>query len=115
MAKEWAKPFYNSKAWKEARDAYIRQRVAIDGGLCQTCHEAPGFIVHHKIALTPDNIDNPDITLNLENYRYDCKSCHDQEESHSGWHRKEKLLVEFDSSGQPIRKLEKNSYPPCQL
>ncbi len=61
VAKEFAKAFYNSKKWKQCRAAYIAHRQAIDGGLCESCHEAPGYIVHHKIELTPDNINDPDI------------------------------------------------------
>ena len=63
MAKEFAKAFYNSKRWKDCRRAYIAKRIAIDGGMCETCHEVPGYIVHHKIELTPDNINDPDIAL----------------------------------------------------
>jgi len=43
MAKEWAKKFYNSTAWKECRAAYIKSVQ----GLCETCLERdevkPGF------------------------------------------------------------------------
>lgn len=104
MAKEWAKPFYNSKAWKQARDLYIQMRIETDGGLCETCGEVPGYIVHHKIPLTPDNINDYDVSLKLDNFEYDCKSCHDQKEEHEGWNKKIKLLVEFDADGQPIPK-----------
>lgn len=30
MAKEWAKSFYKSKAWQQARSAYISKRVSIE-------------------------------------------------------------------------------------
>ena len=79
MAKEFAKSFYNSKAWKKCRAAYIAYRQRVDGGLCESCHEAPGYIVHHKIELTPDNIDNPDIALGFGNLKYDCHICHQKE------------------------------------
>ena len=35
-----------------------------------------GEIVHHKIELTPDNIHNPDITLNFDNLQLLCRDCH---------------------------------------
>mgnify|MGYP000647991802 CR=1 FL=1 len=79
MAKEFAKKFYNSKQWKKCRGAYITHRKAIDGGMCETCHEVPGYIVHHKIELTPDNINNPDISLSFDNLKYDCHICHNKE------------------------------------
>lgn len=79
MAKEFAKAFYNSKKWKTCRVAYIKHRKSIDGGMCESCHEVPGYIVHHKEELTPNNINNPDITLNFENLKYDCHICHNKE------------------------------------
>ena len=79
MAKEWAKAFYKSKEWKECRAAYI-QSV---NGLCERCLKKgivnPGYIVHHKIHLTPENINNSEITLNWDNLEYVCKECHDKE------------------------------------
>ena len=48
MAKEFAKAFYHSRQWKKCRDSYIRQRIGIDGGLCELCQSSLGYIVHHK-------------------------------------------------------------------
>ena len=84
MAKEFAKSFYNSKRWKQCRAAYIAHRRAIDGGLCETCHDVPGYIVHHKIELTPDNINDPDIALGFANLKYDCHVCHQKENMKDG-------------------------------
>lgn len=84
MAREFAKPFYNSGAWKKCRAAYIKYRKSIDGGLCETCHEAPGYIVHHKEELTLENIKDPDVTLNFSNLKYDCHICHNKENSIQG-------------------------------
>ena len=36
----------------------------------------PAEIVHHKIELTPDNIDNPKITLGFDNLEAVCRDCH---------------------------------------
>ena len=84
MAKEFAKTFYNSKRWKGCRLAYIAHRKAIDGGMCETCHEVPGYIVHHKIELTPENINDPDIALGFDNLKYDCHVCHQKENMKDG-------------------------------
>ena len=35
--------------------------------------------VHHKIPITPENVNNPQITLNWDNLELLCKTCHDQE------------------------------------
>lgn len=98
--KEWAKWFYKSKAWLKCRAAYIAERIRIDGGLCEECHERLGYIVHHKEPLTPDNINNPDITLNHANLKYDCKYCHDREEAHAFVKNESKYM--FDEEGQII-------------
>jgi hypothetical protein len=79
MAQEFAKKFYNSKAWKECRASFIAKRIAIDGGMCMTCHKELGYIVHHKTWLTPENISNPMISLNHDKLKYDCLLCHNQE------------------------------------
>lgn len=84
MAKEFAKKFYDSSKWKKCRSAYIEHRRAIDGGMCETCHEEIGYIVHHKEELTPDNIDDPDITLGFWNLKYDCHACHQKENKKDG-------------------------------
>ena len=49
---------------ESCRAAYIAERVAIDGGLCETCGLVPGQIVHHTVWLTEDNVNDPDIALN---------------------------------------------------
>lgn len=79
MAREFAKSFYGSKRWKKCREAYIAHRKSIDGGLCESCHDSPGYIVHHKVEIQPWNINNPDVTLNFDNLKYDCHICHNKE------------------------------------
>lgn len=59
----WATRFYASARWKKCRAGYIKFRRTIDGGLCEECRDKPGYIVHHKRALTPDNITDPDVSL----------------------------------------------------
>lgn len=79
MAKEFAKSFYNSAEWKKCRRSYIAYRRGVDGGMCESCHEKPGYIVHHKEELQPWNINDPDITLGFDNLKYDCHICHNKE------------------------------------
>ena len=67
----FAKAFYESPAWRKTR-AYILKR---DAGLCVRCG-APGVIVHHKRELTPQNIDDPMISLNADNLETLCRACH---------------------------------------
>ena len=74
--KDYAKGFYKSQAWKKCRAAYARSR----GGLCERCLSkgiyTPGEIVHHKVHLTPDNIDDPTVTLDWNNLELVCRECH---------------------------------------
>lgn len=101
---EWAKSFYKSKAWLKCRNAYIRQRIGIDGGMCEECKDAQGYIVHHKTRLTKENVNDPEVSLNTDNLMYVCKECHDQYDGHGFRHNHRlKPLVEFDPTGMPVR------------
>lgn len=103
MAREFAKAFYNSGAWKRCRKSYISYRKTVDGGMCETCHEVPGYIVHHKEELTPDNINDPEITLNFKNLKYDCQVCHNQENGRGSGNKIEGMVEYiFDPEGNPV-------------
>ena len=104
MAKEFARAFYRRKPWLGCKDAYIAKRIKIDGGICEVCKNNPGYIVHHKITLTPENINDPEISLNHDLLSYECKECHDKHEGHGIKQNRKELLVEFDSEGQPVPK-----------
>lgn len=107
MAQTFAKSFYNTRAWQKCRNAYIKKRLLIDGGLCEECHDAQGYIVHHKVTLTEENIDDVNVTLNERNLKYVCKDCHDAYEGHgAGGHGKAKALCTFDAFGNPISSRE---------
>ncbi|MCM1213305.1 MAG: hypothetical protein NC331_11370 [Lachnospiraceae bacterium] len=114
MAHEWAKPFYNSAQWKRCRDAYISKRLSVDGGLCEECHEQPGHIVHHKVALTPDNINDPDVTLDHRLLSYECKACHDRHEGHGNGGMHVRPVCAFDQQGQPIPLGRETDIPPLK-
>ena len=40
-----------------------------------------GSICHHKKYITPWDINNPDVTLNMDNLECLCQECHNQEHS----------------------------------
>lgn len=99
MAREFAKAFYRSKAWRETRD-YIFIR---DNGLCQDCLKngkvTVGEEVHHKTFLTPDNINDNSIALGASNLILLCKDCH------SNRHHKRKATREglrFNEKGELV-------------
>ena len=99
MAKDFSRAFYKSAAWKETRE-FIFNR---DKGLCQDCLNkgmiTPGKEVHHKIFLTADNINQPQITLCADNLILLCKECH------SNRHNKREVTAEglvFNEKGELI-------------
>lgn len=102
MAKEFAKAFYRSKAWKDCRKGYIS---SVDG-LCERCltngNYKPGKILHHKKYLTPENINDPYVTLNWSNLEYVCQDCHNLE--HHGKYLAIREDVTFDAEGNLIAK-----------
>ena len=76
MARDFAKEFYHSQAWRQAQASYVKQ----SGGLCERCLQnglyTAGVIVHHKIHLTPDNINDPEVALSPNNLMLLCRECH---------------------------------------
>lgn len=74
MAKEYAKRFYASKAWRDTQKAYMQSKHYV----CERCGK-PAVIVHHKTYITPTNINNPEITLNWNNLEALCQDCHNKE------------------------------------
>lgn len=72
----YAEGFYKSKAWRACRDSYARSQR----GLCELCLKqglmTPGEAVHHITHITPDNINDPSITLNPDNLMLLCRDHH---------------------------------------
>lgn len=104
--KDFAKSFYNSKRWSRCRDAYIAERQRIDGGMCEECRERIGVIVHHRVILTAENIDNPEISLNHKLLELVCHECHDEFPGH-GVGKSLTPRVIFDADGNPLPPVEK--------
>jgi len=96
VARDWAKRFYDSAAWQQCRESFIRIRESEDGGLCQICRREPGLIVHHRKWLTAANVTDPDVSLNYENLLYVCHNCHNNIAS------EEEKIYFFDDDGQPV-------------
>lgn len=77
--KEYAASFYKSKQWQDCRASYVK----MVGGLCEDCMKhgiyKAGEIVHHKIHITPENIQDITITLSFDNLKLVCRECHAME------------------------------------
>lgn len=95
VARDFAKKFYNSKQWIKCREAFKESKFHI----CNRCGE-PGEEVHHKIYLTPENINDPEITLSWDNLELLCQSCHSKEHNEKYSPVREGLT--FDSNGDLI-------------
>ena len=93
---EYAEKFYKSPAWKTTRAAYF----AAHRGLCEICLRQgmyqPGEIVHHKTHLTPDNINDPKVSLNWDNLQLVCRECH------ARLHDAKKRRYKFDQYGRLV-------------
>ncbi len=73
------KEFYRTKEWKVLQRAFLASRMYI----CERCG-GPATIAHHRIHITPGNINNTEITLNPDNLEALCQICHNQEHYSSG-------------------------------
>ncbi len=78
MAQEFSKKFYKSKEWLDLREQIILER----GATCTMCGEViveSKFIqLHHIEELSPDNINDRNITLNPDNLQVLCQVCHNK-------------------------------------
>ena len=94
--KEFAAQLYNSIAWKKTRAAYAKSKQ----NLCEICLSKgiikPGVIVHHKIHLDPQNVNDPNIALNWENLQLVCRDCH------AYIHDRSQRRYKFDDYGRAI-------------
>lgn len=76
--------------------------------MCERCKARgiykPGYIVHHKEYITPGNINNPNITLNLDNLEYVCEDCHNKE--HKAAHTP--MRYQYDANGNLLPPKENN-------
>ena len=77
--------FYTTRAWKKCRAAVMAEH----GGLCQICMSKgliePAVHVHHRIALTAENINDPHITLDRSNLMALCEACHAEQHRTKRW------------------------------
>lgn len=105
MARDFAKDFYNSKAWKECR-AFVISRAF---GLCECCHQTTGKIVHHVEWITAENVGDPSVTLNPDNLMYVCKECH--ERIHAGT-KDNTVIARFGKNGEFLGNVDVSNYSP---
>ncbi len=86
---------YHTTAWRKLRQSYYTSKH----GLCERCN-TPGDIVHHKIHITRENVDDPYVTLNADNLELLCHDCHNKE--HKQVHEPVREGFTFDENGQLV-------------
>lgn len=100
MASGIRQQFYQSKRWENTAKTYKKSR----GGLCERCLAngivEPGAIVHHKIYLTDQNLNNLDISLSFDNLELLCRQCHADEHATAERKRKKSKRWDFTESGE---------------
>ena len=108
MAREFAKAFYDSKAWKECRQSYINNMPIYKRGLCEECYDKGKYTLgkelHHKVLLTPKNIHNPEVALNHKNLILLCFDCHQRIHGK----RQEPNEYIFDENGNLLPRMKSN-------
>ena len=104
----FAKPFYKSRAWQNAR-SFVLDR---SHGLCERCLERGGMrpadVVHHIVPLSEANIGDPKVSLDPGNLMALCHDCHTEVHQELGigamnGHPMEIPRVGFDSEGNVVR------------
>ena len=107
LAREFAKSFYKSRNW-ETTQAYCMSRPiytscgVVPPYMCELCFQhgllKPAKVVHHKIHLSPDNINDPKISLDPANLQRLCQDCHALVHSKN----QSKPRVTFDEDGNMV-------------
>lgn len=99
MARSTSSKFYRSKAWRDCRLHYLSGHP-----LCERCLKRgevrAAAIVHHKIYLDNNKVQNPELALCDDNLEALCLDCHNKE--HFGDRIEHRW--EFDSEGQLVIK-----------
>ena len=77
--------FYTTRAWRKCRDSVLKEH----SGLCQLCMQKgliePATHVHHRVPLTPENLNDPHITLDRSNLMALCEACHAEQHRTKRW------------------------------
>lgn len=90
--------FYQSKEWRTLREIILAERVHDDGFVYDEITGKPivnayDIILHHKIFLTEDNVNDAAISLNPENIQVVSHKTHNGIHNSLGYSRKEIFIV----------------------
>lgn len=92
--------FYNSQAWKDTRQSYKRSV----GYLCERCMKrgiiASADVVHHRVPLTEDTVNDLNLSLNWDNLEALCTKCH--AEVHAEINGRRAARYSLDNGGRVV-------------
>lgn len=94
---ENVRQFYKSTAWRKC--SKLKRLMA--HGICEECGRA-GWEVHHIIPLTAENVNDPNISINLDNLQLLCTSCHDAKRGNE--EKEIRRDLQFDEDGNLIKR-----------
>jgi len=90
--------FYKSKEWRKVSAAYMSSKYYI----CERCGK-PAKICHHRIWLNADNVNDPEIALNMDNLEALCMECHNKEHIGKSYYRRGPEETHFDENGNLVK------------
>lgn len=90
--------FYQSDEWRRLREIVINERTKPDGFVYDEVTGQPilkpyDIILHHKVYLTPDNVNDASIALNPDNLQIVSHKTHNKIHEKFGYVRREIYLV----------------------
>lgn len=114
MAREFSQHIYSSARWKHGiadrskpSSYWHYPKKLADGrivpdGMCERCFErgylVPAEIIHHIEWLTPENVNDPEVTYGYANLQRVCRDCHAK--IHSGDDTTRRYV--FDENGRVV-------------
>lgn len=109
MARDFSKHVYHSARWAHLQQVAMQRPNTTTGycpsGMCERCYQhgslVPAKLVHHIKPISPENVNDPSITLNLDNLMRLCQDCHAAVHSSNPDVRPARYA--FDESGNLIK------------
>jgi hypothetical protein len=95
--------FYASSKWRNFRMGLILERIKDGGVICEKCSSLIlnqiDIHAHHKIELTPENVNDYSISLNPLIVELICRNCHDKEHHRFGYKPEKNVFIVY---GAPL-------------
>lgn len=109
VARDFSRHVYHSARWAAIRDLAMKREVTTQGfvpsGMCELCFShglyRPAKVVHHIVHITPENVDDPGVTLNADNLMRLCQDCHAAVHSSADYDGPSRY--HFDEAGNIVR------------